>query len=105
MHGGGGSEESLMRLRVLEETDDGFKIAEADLKLRGPGEVTGLRQWGGAGFRIANPLRDRELLGQARDWAAALLEPGFPWGYGEQERFVRWVEGWQQRWGAYGRIG
>jgi ATP-dependent DNA helicase RecG len=105
MHGGAGGEESLRRLRILEETDDGFEIAEADLELRGPGEVTGLRQWGGSGFRIANPLRDRELLEKARDWATALLEPGFPWGYGEQERYVRWVEGWQQRWGAYGRIG
>jgi len=99
------SEESLRRLKVLEETQDGFEIAEADLAFRGPGDVTGTRQWGGPGFRIANPLRDRELLEKAREWAGLLVESEFPWQYGEKDRFVAWAEECGKRWGGYGRIG
>jgi len=45
------------RLRILTETDDGFKVAEEDLKLRGVGEVFGTRQWGEGEFHFANPLK------------------------------------------------
>ena len=55
-------------------TNDGFAIAEADLRLRGPGEFFGTRQHGSLGFHIANPLRDRELLEIARREAFSLLE-------------------------------
>jgi ATP-dependent DNA helicase RecG len=51
-----------MRLETMRETGDGFKIAEKDLELRGPGEVLGTRQTGIAQLRIADLIRDRELL-------------------------------------------
>ncbi len=61
------------RLSVLRETSDGFRIAEKDLELRGPGELLGTRQTGLAGFRIADPVRDAALLPQVQDAADALL--------------------------------
>ncbi|MBE6344092.1 MAG: ATP-dependent DNA helicase RecG, partial [Spirochaetaceae bacterium] len=54
------------RMKVLRETSDGFVIAEQDLKLRGPGEVTGIQQSGYLTLGIADPLRDSQLLELAR---------------------------------------
>lgn len=65
---------TTMRLDVLEKTNDGFKIAEADLEIRGPGEFLGTRQAGGLPFRLANLVRDREWLIRARDDASELLK-------------------------------
>ena len=62
--------DAFQRLRVLEGTTDGFAIAEADLQLRGPGDFLGTRQAGLPPFRVANLLRDTELLRAARDEAA-----------------------------------
>ncbi len=61
------------RMRVLTETGDGFKIAEADLRLRGPGEFYGVRQSGIASLQIADVLRDMAILAEAREDAFALL--------------------------------
>ncbi len=55
------------RLAILEKCDDGFAIAEADLQLRGAGELTGLRQHGEAGFRVANFAKDTHLLEWAKE--------------------------------------
>jgi ATP-dependent DNA helicase RecG len=63
-------EDARRRLEVVCESNDGFEIAEADLELRGPGELTGIRQWGPAGFRFANLFRDRDLINLTRDLAA-----------------------------------
>lgn len=63
-------EDARRRLEVVCRSSDGFEIAEADLELRGPGELTGTRQWGPAGFRFANLFRDRDLIGVTRDLAA-----------------------------------
>jgi ATP-dependent DNA helicase RecG len=54
------------RLGIMEETNDGFKIAEKDLEIRGPGEVMGTRQAGLPEFRIANLVRDLDILQDAR---------------------------------------
>jgi ATP-dependent DNA helicase RecG len=59
-------EEARRRLEVVCSSNDGFEIAEADLELRGPGEMTGTRQWGPAGFRFANLFRDRDLIDVTR---------------------------------------
>jgi ATP-dependent DNA helicase RecG len=61
------------RLRVMEETSDGFRIAEEDLRRRGPGEFFGTRQHGLPEFRVADLRRDYELLREAREEAFALL--------------------------------
>jgi ATP-dependent DNA helicase RecG len=61
------------RLAILRETDDGFRIAEEDLKLRGEGDVLGTRQSGMPGFRIARIEVHGKLLAAARDDAALML--------------------------------
>jgi ATP-dependent DNA helicase RecG len=58
------------RLKVLEETNDGFRIAEADLKLRGPGELLGWEQSGLPKFRFGNLADDLDLIRQARELVA-----------------------------------
>jgi len=68
------TEEAQARLDTMVRTSNGFEIAEADLEIRGPGEFFGTRQSGDLGFHVANPLRDREFLEQARREAIALAE-------------------------------
>jgi ATP-dependent DNA helicase RecG len=60
------TKEARERLKIMEETTDGFKIAEKDLEIRGPGEVMGTRQSGIPAFRIANIVRDQKILEIAR---------------------------------------
>lgn len=60
------TEEAEQRLRCLLETTDGFKIAEKDLEIRGPGEFFGTRQSGLPALRVANLIRDRDILEAAR---------------------------------------
>ncbi len=69
------SKEAQQRLRVLEETTDGFRIAEADLKLRGPGELLGQQQSGAPKLRFGDLTADWELIQQARRLAAQLVDP------------------------------
>jgi ATP-dependent DNA helicase RecG len=65
--------EAEERLSVMEATEDGFKIAEKDLELRGPGELTGTRQTGLPDLKIANIVRDREILELAREGAFRIV--------------------------------
>ncbi len=67
------AEVANQRLSILCESTDGFRIAEEDLKIRGPGELLGTRQHGWPEFRLANPVEDVDLLMQARDDAARLV--------------------------------
>ncbi len=62
------------RLEVMRETDDGFLIAEEDLKLRGEGEILGTRQSGLPGFRLADSERHRPLMEAARDDAQQIVD-------------------------------
>ena len=62
------------RLKVMEKTTDGFKIAEEDLALRGPGELFGTRQSGLPEFKVADILRDAQMLSTAREYAFRLIE-------------------------------
>ena len=73
MTGGKVSEEGERRLDAMVRTTDGFKIAELDLELRGPGEFFGTRQAGLPSFQVANLIRDRQLLEVAKREAAAVL--------------------------------
>jgi ATP-dependent DNA helicase RecG len=73
MTGGKVTEEGQRRLQAMVDTNDGFKIAELDLELRGPGEFFGTRQAGMPDFRVANIIRDAQLLEAARREAAAVL--------------------------------
>ena len=62
------------KLQVLADTTDGFKIAEADLRLRGPGELLGTAQSGLADLRFVEFLADTELIREARALAEAVLK-------------------------------
>ncbi|MBY0314759.1 MAG: ATP-dependent DNA helicase RecG [Bdellovibrionales bacterium] len=68
------SEEARERVSFLETTNDGFKISEFDLELRGPGEFLGVRQSGMPGFKMANLVKDLPILEQAREFAFELLQ-------------------------------
>jgi ATP-dependent DNA helicase RecG len=68
------SGESLERLNVLVNEADGFRIAEEDLRIRGPGEFLGVRQHGVPGFKLANPLKDRGLVEKANRAVRNLVE-------------------------------
>jgi ATP-dependent DNA helicase RecG len=75
----GGGEDSEARLAALLETSDGFRIADADLKIRGPGEFLGTRQHGRLpDLRIADLLRDARLVSVAREAALDVVrrDPG-----------------------------
>ncbi len=73
MTGGKVTEDGERRLEAMVKTNDGFQIAELDLELRGPGEFFGTRQAGMPSFRVANLIRDRQLLELAKREAAAVM--------------------------------
>ena len=85
------------RLAILRETTDGFVIAEKDLELRGPGEMLGTRQTGLLQFKVADLLRDADLLPAVRDAAQTLLER---WPQHVSPLLERWLRHGQQ----YGQV-
>jgi ATP-dependent DNA helicase RecG len=90
--------EAWRRLKVMEETLDGFRIAEEDLAIRGPGEFLGVRQWGLPDLRVANLIRDVRLLQQARQEAFALIDQDPQLSSEEHRSLVKAVRGkWQER--------
>jgi ATP-dependent DNA helicase RecG len=68
------SEEGKTRLKTMVETTDGFKIAEVDLKLRGPGNLMGTQQSGVLNLKIADVVKDGQILVAARNTAISLLQ-------------------------------
>ncbi len=68
------SREAKERLQVMCATNDGFKIAEKDLEIRGPGDIEGTRQSGALNFKVADIVHDRKILEVARDEVEQLLE-------------------------------
>ena len=90
------TEDARERLEIMVATTNGFEIAEKDLQLRGPGEFFGTRQQRRSAFHVANPLRDRQLLEQARGEAFALVEDSTR--AGELNSLVKYLgPGWQKR--------
>jgi ATP-dependent DNA helicase RecG len=91
------------RLDAMVRTQDGFELAELDLAQRGPGEFFGTRQAGMPGFRVANLLRDRQLLELAKMEAARFANPSdAQMEATEAERKMVWArlkESWQRRYG------
>ncbi len=91
-----GSEDGRKRLQVMAETTDGFRIAEADLEIRGPGEFLGTRQAGLPDFRVANLLRDGSVLELARKEAFRLAnDPAFF----NSEKYAETRQALLDRWG------
>ncbi|VVM73162.1 ATP-dependent DNA helicase RecG [Pseudomonas fluorescens] len=85
------------RLGIMRETNDGFVIAEKDLELRGPGEMLGTRQTGLLQFKVADLMRDADLLPAVRDAAQALLTR---WPAHVSPLLDRWLRHGQQ----YGQV-
>jgi len=88
-------ETAKARLNILRETEDGFRIAEEDLKLRGEGDLLGTRQSGMPGFRIARLEFHSKYLGAARDDAALILQrdPGLATPRGDALRHLLYLFG------------
>jgi ATP-dependent DNA helicase RecG len=68
------SQESQIRMETMVKTNDGFQIAEVDLKLRGPGNIMGTQQSGILQFKIADIIKDQSLLKAARESALKILK-------------------------------
>jgi ATP-dependent DNA helicase RecG len=68
------SPEENERLKVFEQTDDGFELAEADFRLRGPGDMLGRKQSGLPPMRIADLIKDQHVLVAARAMAQAMID-------------------------------
>jgi ATP-dependent DNA helicase RecG len=103
MYGGKVSEEGQRRLDAMVRTNDGFQIAELDLELRGPGEFFGTKQAGIPSFRVANIIRDRQLLEAAKREAAFVLSgPNLEISQGEIDRALKHM---RTRWAlSYGLV-
>ena len=76
------------RIEVMQKTCDGFLIAEEDMKIRGPGEIQGIRQSGMSDLKIADLVRDMRLLELARDEAEKLLKSGERLPEGARTRII-----------------
>ncbi len=101
MHGGKMSEDGQRRLDAMTKTTDGFQIAELDLELRGPGDFFGTKQAGIPSFRVANLIRDRQLLEAAKREAAFVA--GGPNAELTKEEMARAVKHMRSRWStSYG---
>jgi ATP-dependent DNA helicase RecG len=68
------TKEALRRLKIMCETNDGFKIAEKDLELRGPGDIEGTKQSGVLDFKLANIVQDKQILEIAREMAERIID-------------------------------
>ena len=91
------------RLKVIRQTTDGFEIARRDLELRGPGELLGTRQTGLAQLRVADLMRDADLLPRVQDAAELLLasHPDNPVSDSIAALAARWIGSGER----YGRVG
>jgi ATP-dependent DNA helicase RecG len=85
------------RLAVLRSTNDGFVVAQRDLELRGPGELLGTKQTGLPDYRIANLVRDAELMPQVQITAEALSKKS-------EQQAAAIVRRWLGDAGRYGKV-
>ena len=68
------SNDAKLRLETMAKTSDGFEIAEVDLKIRGPGDIAGTQQSGIIRLKIADLVKDQEILQIARNYAKILIQ-------------------------------
>ena len=85
------------RLAVMRETNDGFKIAQRDLELRGPGEVLGTRQTGEMSFYVADLIRDSDIIPMVQQAADLIIKE-------HQEVIDPLLERWLGKGKTYGKV-
>lgn len=98
------SAEGRERLQTMVATNDGFQIAEADLRLRGPGNIEGKQQSGMLRFLIADLARDAQVLAAARDIAANILEKDPGLKFPEHARLRQFMDRHQEETRIWSRI-
>jgi ATP-dependent DNA helicase RecG len=81
------SEESKTRMQTMVDTNDGFKIAEVDLELRGPGDLGGTQQSGTLNLKISDLSKDQLLLSQARESVLSIIDQD-PQLMGEENQVI-----------------
>lgn len=87
------SAEAKQRLKIMCETNDGFKIAEKDLEIRGPGDIEGTRQSGLLNFKLANIVEDRKILEAARLTAEKIISEDPSLSFAENYCLKTYLEG------------
>jgi ATP-dependent DNA helicase RecG len=97
---GGSPSPAMERLRRFAATDDGFEIAEADLALRGPGDLVGARQSGMPVLRVADPVADLDLIEEARRQALAVCRADPHLTRADHAHLRRAVDSAQKLWAA-----
>ncbi|MEE8585592.1 MAG: ATP-dependent DNA helicase RecG [Acidobacteriota bacterium] len=102
MVSGNVSADSFQRLQIMRNSNDGFKIAEKDLEIRGPGEFVGTRQSGMPEFHFGNIVRDRKWLERARTDAQGMLEEYVSRQQGDTGRLLEELsQAWEKRYGLF----
>jgi len=92
------------RLQTMVDTNDGFKLAEVDLKLRGPGDMMGTKQSGLLNFKIADLIKDNKILIFAREQAQVLLEDDFDLSKSENINIARFYRPYARERMGWSRI-
>lgn len=98
------TEDARHRIRTMCNTNNGFVIAEEDLKLRGPGEIEGTRQSGALSFKLANLVKDGPILTTARNLAARILSHDPDLSMPDNASLRRHIEEFQKTHGAWSQI-
>lgn len=98
------SNDARLRIRTMLETTDGFKISEVDMQLRGPGEIEGTRQSGAPQFRIADILKDENILREARLSAEEILEKDANLLHEENKNLRLFLEAQQSKIKRWGKV-
>jgi ATP-dependent DNA helicase RecG len=98
------SDDARARIQAMTETNDGFRLSEVDLKLRGPGDMMGTRQSGLLEFKLADLVRDQSILSQARKLAARIVEADPDLTHPKNERLKRAVEALEKSNNNWSRI-
>jgi len=96
--------DARLRIKTMVETNDGFRIAETDLQLRGPGDAEGTRQSGIVDLKLADLAKDQQILQTAREAAVKLLEQDPHLEKPEHAVVHRQLDAIRKRSGNWGRI-
>lgn len=91
--------EGRKRLATMVNSNDGFEIAEVDLKLRGPGDIQGTQQSGLVGLRMADIVRDEEILKKARKAAISIIDKDPELTHSENQKMVSFLMDRNKQWG------